>query len=698
MAHIFWNPFVRIAAFWIVVSLTVWLASIVFPTFSASEISNGLSEAHTDLVALSKPEFVYALASGIFVFAAALAVAFALLHTLSIGVSLFLVQRCLAAPRDMVAFAEAYGSIHRKLERHPLIGHAWKEFDETLVMPDDLGQPIRNTVRPQSFINIGVLRERLFGLKMMGSIPGYFVGIGLLLTFIGLVLALHKASDAVSSSSASGMQDATRELLRVASFKFSTSIAGLGASIALSLLFRVYMILIEGSLDKVCHVTERKLRYTAPQSITAQMNDRLGEQVAELKQINSADFFSRMGEQLSPQIQAAFSSAMAPMNSSITAAVAQLSSTSQSGVSDLIKEFTSSMQGSAGTEMRELGNTLEGVRAALVDAQRNINGSGEDFGRRMSDAAENLNRLVIDAGDHLGQSSEQSRLALADVVSALRETFDHADRKVQEALSQATGTASSRIEEMLGSTFGRLEAQVSAFQSGLVSFQSGMGGHLNETSQRIAESRTAAVEAIGAASVGAARALQDGLAGAMQQINSEIAQLTAAMRETASTLTIQNSALRDTTEQSRTISDAFSRTAQDVRVAATPLVQSGERIAGATERLSETFRSSVTALESGQASSRELAESLGAHATQMSTVWATYSNRFEKVDGDLSKAFDQIHDATVRQGEILADYAHKVDEGLAKAVQKLHPLLGDLNDQVEDLAKSVRAARELEPV
>jgi len=182
----------------------------------------------------------------------------------------------------------------------------------------------------------------------------------------------------------------------------------------------------------------------------------------------------------------------------------------------------------------------------------------------------------------------------------------------------------------------------------------------------------------------------------MEQINGEIAHLTGAMRETATSLSAQSNALRDTTNQSRAIADAFGRTAQDVRAAATPLVQSGERMAGATERLSETVRSSVAAPEAGQASSRELAESLGGHATQMSTVWANYSDRFEKVDGDLSRAFDQIHDATVRQGEILANYAHKVDEGLAKAVQKLRPLLGDLNDQVEDLAKSVRAAHELE--
>lgn len=46
-----------------------------------------------------------------------------------------------------------------------------------------------NTVRPHTFFNPGVARERLGGLQMMNAVPGYFVGLGLLLTFIGLVFA-----------------------------------------------------------------------------------------------------------------------------------------------------------------------------------------------------------------------------------------------------------------------------------------------------------------------------------------------------------------------------------------------------------------------------------------------------------------------------------------------------------------------------
>src|SRR5690606_34540730 len=112
---------------------------------------------------------------------------------------------------------------------------AWIEFEETL-FDKDSAQAIGNTVRPQVFFNPGVARERLGGLKMMNAVPGYFVGVGLLLTFVGLVFALYKAGTAASAGDAGVMASEMAGLLRIATFKFSTSISGLAASIVLSIL------------------------------------------------------------------------------------------------------------------------------------------------------------------------------------------------------------------------------------------------------------------------------------------------------------------------------------------------------------------------------------------------------------------------------------------------------------------------------
>lgn len=694
VSRFLWNGIVRAIAFWGIFLSVIWSLEQLWPWLDATLIQDTLREAATgNLAKVSTQEFAFSLAAGLSACALGLAVAFLLLHALSVPLSLWSLRKQVERPKSMAAFAATYPDIYKTLIRHPLVGHAWREFDETLIPPRDEGGVYRNTIRPQVFINVNAIRERLIGLKLLGSIPGYFVGIGLLLTFIGLVLALNKAAAAVNSADANGMQTATRELLQVATFKFATSIAGLGASIALSFLFRIYTVWIEGCLDKFCHAVEGMLRYTAPQSITAEMNETMAGQLTELKQINSADFFARMGEKISPQIQAAFATAIAPVTASIDHAVGRLADNSQSGISDLVEKFTESVQGGAGAELRELAGTLQAVQGALLEAQRGIHGSGEDFGRRMSEAAENLNRLVSEAGDKLGASSEQSRAALVDVVATLRDTMEQANRKIDEDLGRAAAGASARVEEAMSRVLERLEGQVSAFSSGLSGFQRDMARQIDETRERVAVAQAGAAEAVGKASTHAAQALREGLTDAMRAISDEVQRFAAAMRSTETSLVAQGNAVREATTQSRAAADAFSKTAQDVRIASAPLVQSGERIAGAADKMAEGIARSVAALDAGQASARALAEALMNHNNQLATTWANYAERFENVDRSLAEALKSLAAAAQSQGQILSERVAQIDEGFAAAIDKLNPFLTDLNDNAAALGEEVERLR-----
>jgi ABC-type transporter Mla subunit MlaD len=528
---------------------------------------------------------------------------------------------------------------------------------------------------------------------MINSIPGYFVGIGLLLTFIGLVLALDKAAAAVSSNDAGGMQIATRQLLQVATFKFATSIAGLGSSILLSLLFRVYMIFIEGALDSFNRAVEDKLRYMAPQSITAEMNDTLSGQLTELKQINSADFFARMGEKISPQIQAAFSTAIAPVTTSLDEAISRLTDQSQSGMSELLTRFTDSVQGGAGVELRELAHALTATQSSLSEVQRNISGSGADFGRSMSEAAENLNRLIVDAGKRLGDSSEQSRAALVEVVQELRETFERANRKVDEDLGHAAAGASAKVEGAMGRVLDRLEGQIEAFGSGLGGYQESMSGHLDETQTKVAAAQVAAVGAIGEMSNEVARALQAGLAEALRKINEEVERFAAAMQSSENALAAQASSLRESTVQSRAISDAFGKTSEHVRAASTPLIQSGQRIAGAAEKMTETIARSVTSLEAGNVSSKQLADALVGHIQRASSLWDSYATRFDKVE--LGAAVAILAKATQEEQERVRNFASEVDQSFGTAISRLNPFLNEINENTKSLEEAVSDLRDV---
>jgi len=690
-----WNPVLRVIAFWgVVVGVFVAISSIwSWINFHLLVETIYAAVWQSDISGVTSRKFAFSLASALFTSALALGVAYAILHTLMIWLAIAGVKRSIKKTDGMSEFATSYGEIHGKLERHPLLSHAWKEFDETLVPPKEAGGVYRNTVRPQAFINMSVMRDHLLGLKLIGAIPGYFVGIGLLLTFIGLVLALNEAATAVTSADAATMQAATRRLLQVATFKFSTSIAGLGASILLSFWFKLNLSIVENALEALCKTIEQKLRYTAPQSITAEMNDTMASQLTELKQINSADFFSRMGEGLSPQIESAFATAIAPVTQSIDQAVGKLADNSQTGMTDMVNSFKESIQGGAGTELRELAATLQGMQGALLDAQRGINGSGEDFGRRMSEAAEHLKRLVSEAGERLDASSEQSRAAMVDVVTALRETMERANRNVDQSLGQAASGASAKIEEAMGRVLGRLEEQIDGFNSGLGAFQTGMSRNLEETRTQVAAAQAGAAEAVGSAAADAAKALREGLAAALATIRQEVERFAAAMRGTEASMTAQSDAVRQATDQSRAVADAFSRTAQDVRVASAPLTQSSARIAGATEKMAEAIARSVTALEAGQAASRSMTEALAQHHDQLANAWASYSQRFENVDKSLAAAVEGLSKAARDQGEVIAKHVQEVDHGFADAIGKLNGLLAGIEESTQDLGEGVESLR-----
>ena len=195
-----WNGFVRFVLFWFLVAFglaalahetpyTNW--GLVFAELSkvgAGNI-NGIAEKH----------FAFALSSGIIQIALALAFALFIAHVLLLRAALYSAKRILGRAQDLRGFAAKFNTISERLRGNAIVGHAWNEFAGTTIRGDDA---VRSTVRPQFFINVADTRERLFGLKMMGSIPGFFVGLGLLLTFIGLVLALNSAAESTGAGSA----------------------------------------------------------------------------------------------------------------------------------------------------------------------------------------------------------------------------------------------------------------------------------------------------------------------------------------------------------------------------------------------------------------------------------------------------------------------------------------------------------------
>lgn len=460
----------RIFIFWLLVAAAMAGLNGITPYANLPLIAVTFSEvAKGNIHGVSDAEFAFAVASLIVQFAASLAVAFLLAHVLWLRMSLWSARSLVAKTRDALAFADQFDRISEKLRKNKLIGSAYWEFAETTVRSDGI---VHNTIRPQTFINFGEVRERLFGLKMMHAIPGYFVGLGLLLTFIGLVIALNAAVSGFEESQqanrdASQMTAALRELLQAATFKFSTSIAGLGASLALSVLFRAYQIWIDEAFYHFCLALEARMSFHPSQRLAIETRDILAAQRDELKEINGDRFFARFGESMTPGLQAAIE----PLAESLKLALDRVEQSSQGRIEEMLERFLERLNAGAGAELSGVADRLRDAREGLAGIQGILAGTGSEFTGQLSGASAQLQNVVEQAS----RTAEAFGRVATDVETATRPLLSHGEQvaKSTETIATAvgsavavlgeTGAATKAVTQALEAHFGTLETTWKAY-------------------------------------------------------------------------------------------------------------------------------------------------------------------------------------------------------------------------------------------
>jgi ABC-type transporter Mla subunit MlaD len=696
--RIIWNGSFRAICFWALVfgvpaaadllSGSLDFSSVAKPVWTAIA-SAGSPEGDAALKDLSTPHFAMNLAAGLVALGAGFLVAYLVMHFALVRFGVRSVRKVVAGYDNKRAFSDAYeNSVYPRLAKHPLVGQAWAAFDETLLKGARTEDGvISNTLRPQAFINFAMLREKLPGLKMLGSLSGYFVGVGLLLTFIGIVLALNTAGDPDNFKSTDAMQSAMVQLLNIASFKFSTSIAGLAVSIVFAIFARLIVISCEGSLSKFCDAVERQLRYIPPQSIAVEMNEVAKEQRDELKEINSDRYFTRLAESITPLLEQAVGRAMAPVSQQIGDAVGALSNTSQSGVTDLLKKFSESVQGGAGTELKQLASTLAETNAALQQTQKGLNGSGEDFSRKMVESAETLNRLVSEAGSRLEGSAETSRAALQEVVEAMRSSFERANVKVEEDLGNAATGASAKVEAAMNTVLERLDSQIGGLMSAMQTFQDESTKNVAATREQLGTLHAETATAVSKAGSEAAAALQAGLSDALAKINEEMGRFQVAMQAGSSAYVSQAQAISSATERTRETAEAFAGVATQVRNASAPLIQGGQSIASASADLRTAVEHSTDELQRAGSASSELAQALTEQVTRLNQTWDGYREQFDRVDQSLATAVGTLSDTTEAQFQRLVDHVNRLDGELAKVLGTLQPTVEAISGSAQDLSE-----------
>ena len=194
--------------------------------------------------------------------------------------------------QDTDSFRANYNRMNASLEKNKIFSHSWKKFRETLISPprstDDI-QYWRYTVQPSEYFNSTVLKLDMPFLRIM---PNIFVGVGLALTFAGLIAALGtiKGSGEISPED-------VENFLQAASTKFYASLSALFSSIILSISIKIKERHTERNILAFCKKIESGVKFIPAEDLALEQLEKIKEQTTQLTTFSNT-FATKLGEQL----------------------------------------------------------------------------------------------------------------------------------------------------------------------------------------------------------------------------------------------------------------------------------------------------------------------------------------------------------------------------------------------------------------
>jgi hypothetical protein len=310
-------------------------------------------------------------------------------------------------------FRTNYETIDTALLYNKATSIVWQEFRKTLIFRD---ATILSSSRPQNFFNP---RNLLVQYDFVRSLPNFFVGLGLLGTFIGLIAALTFSTQSLTSAdNQEQIKTALNQLLTTAAAKFYISAAGLVASLILSLFIKLTLKHLHGRVHQINDALEERLLFVSEQTIAARQLSVQQDSLEELKLFNT-NIAMKIGDAVRTAVQASNDSITAKL-SDIADSFVKLVNASSEGAGKAVGE---AMKGAFDASLRQaseaiggIATELNGLPARLTAATDAIQNTGRAAAQQQEQLAEKVREAVKvilrDAGTQISDNIQEGTQGL----------------------------------------------------------------------------------------------------------------------------------------------------------------------------------------------------------------------------------------------------------------------------------------------
>ncbi len=502
--------------------------------------------------------------------------------------------------------------IDKSLKANSVLAEAWQPYKSSLRADPNRKGGRLNPVDPYAWFALDRLPGRGYE-KWAATMAGVSLTVGLLFTFIGLTAALLQVGDA--SGDTALLRLAIAKILQISSAKFITSMAGIVAYIAWSLLTRHYTSVQSKLASRFASAIQTLTTPVTPEALLLDQLQEARDQSARMKTQadDMAIAFDRVVGQrfdalpgaVNAILKPALEQSMRPVVEAIHGMGSTIGAGNQAAIGGMLTDLMSGVKDATGQEMSLLASTMRDAATELASAKSGIGSGGEAFGQVLARAAE-------------GMTAATSRMA-----EAMERRMGEIDARMQ-SIDTVLSSGAARIDSMGGSMSTAMaeglrramESVAAASAAGADAArqhaQAGLAPVLNELASLMSQIRASAEgsrEALVTGGEQAARHLGTALTGAGQE-------LAAASGRASADLAMLMSEIRNSADRSKEALTAGGE--QAARHMGTALTGAGQELAAAAGRasaeLASSFQSStesmLSTIEQSVAGYRDATESL----------------------------------------------------------------------------------------
>ncbi len=572
---------------------------------------------------------------------------------------------------------------------------AWSEFRETLVLDETASPPVlRNSVRPSSFFN---LEDLHYGPGFYRHLPGLFVSIGLLLTFLGLISALQAIGSGLSiEATPEEMRGALNDLLGAASAKFIMSLTGLLASILFTITLRVSMGRVERAIHLLCTRLEERLSFVSLEGVALRQLAIARGQEDSFKRIG-LELVEKLGEPLRKEIPESIATsigaAMAPLLQRVGKAGAD-------GVGQMVNDLSSRFSEDVGRALSEASAQLSAAGEKIARLSDRMDQSSGRMGQemessisRLASAAENLTTRLASAAETtdwtLNAGAEKLLGIMNETLEGIRRNTSEGADALREA-ADAMRTSADSFKE-------RLEA---AAESGSAAVRSRMETAGVEVSGAVSLAGKELVEAVSRSGADLLSAtgsfgdkLRQDLVDPISEVVEQLDQMATRLKDGSGQIATAAGNIRAGGEATRDAAQSVTAASRELAAAAGPIRGSVEQIETAvaglsksTERAADTVTRSARETAEGAARILDAAKSalggeqklLEATLVKLGEALTQIERQREQIDDmdeKLGSAFEEFTKHVRTAVDTLFGHVRTMNGELAPAIDKMHEIV-----------------------